>query len=68
VVLVKNAAPARCLILYGPLRPAIQGAAREPLAFAILDIANSLPTGGAAVARQVADRIHGVFVAAWPVA
>ena len=56
------------LVLEGPLLPAIQGAAREPLAFTILDIANGLTTGGAAVACRVAERAHGGFVAAWPIA
>ena len=39
-----------------------------PLAFTILDIANGLTTGGAAVACRVAERARGVFVAAWPIA
>ena len=66
--MAKSAAPARGLILDGTLLPAIQGAAREPLAFTIQDIANGLPAGGAAVACQVAGRAHGVFVAARPIA
>ena len=35
------------LVLEGPLLPAIEGAAKEPLAFTVLDVANRLTTGGA---------------------
>ena len=47
VALPREAAPACGLVLEGPLLTAIQGAAREPLAFPILDIANRLTAGGA---------------------
>ena len=66
--LPQSAAPACGLVLDGPLLPAIQGAAREPLAFTVQDIANGLTAGGAAVACRVAERGHGGFVAAWPIA
>ena len=66
--LAQRSAPACGLVLDGPLLAAIQGAAREPLAFPILDIANGLTAGGAAVACRVAERAHGGFVAARPIA
>jgi hypothetical protein len=55
-------------VLEEPLFAAIQGAARKPFTFTIPDIANSLPTGVAAVACGIADRDHGRFIAAWPIA
>ena len=64
--MAKSVAPARGFILDVTLVLAIQSAAREPLAFTIQDIANGLPAGTAAVACQVAGRVHGVFVAARP--
>ena len=64
----QKAAPLGGLVLDGALLPPVQGAARKPLAFTVLDIANGLPTGGAAVACGVAGRVRGVFVAAWPLA
>ena len=66
--LPRGPAPARGLVLIGPLLPAVQGAAREPLTFTIQDIANGLTTGGATVACRVAERVHGRFVTAWPIA
>ena len=62
-----KAAPACGLILNDPLLLPIQGAASEPLAFPVQDIAKCLPAGGAAVARGVAGRAHGVLVAARPI-
>ena len=57
--LSQSAAPACGLVLDGPLLPAIRGAAREPFAFTVLDIANGLTAGGAAVACRVAGRAAG---------
>ena len=51
-----------------PLLTTVQGAAREPLAFSILDVANRLTAGGATVPCRVAGRGRGVFVAARPIA
>jgi hypothetical protein len=42
------------LILIGSFLLTIQGAARQPLAFAIEDVVNGLPTGRPAEARGVA--------------
>ena len=56
------------LVFNGPLLLAIQSAAREPLTFAVLDVVNRLPAGGAAITGRVARRDHGMFVAAWPIA
>ena len=68
-MLPKGAAPMRRgLVLDGALLTAIQGAARKPLAFPILDIANGLIAGGAAIACGVAGRARGVFVAAGSIA
>ena len=55
VGLLQQAALASGSVLDGPLLPAIQGAAREPLAFTVLDVANRLTAGGAAVACRVAE-------------
>ena len=60
--------PACGAVFNGSLLPAIRGAAPEPLTFPVLDVANRLTTGGAAIARRVAGRGHGGFVAAWPIA
>jgi hypothetical protein len=69
VVLPKSAAPARRgLVLYGALLTAIQGTARKPLAFPILDIANGLTAGETAIACGIAGRARGVFVAAGSIA
>jgi hypothetical protein len=64
----QGAAPSRGLILDGALLPPIPGAAGKPLAFPVLDIANGLPAGRAAVAGGVAWRAHGVLMAARPIA
>jgi hypothetical protein len=55
-------------VLDGPPRLTIQGAARMPLTFPVLDVVNRLPAGGAAITGRVAGRDHRVFVAAWPIA
>jgi hypothetical protein len=55
-------------VLEVPLLTAIQGTAREPLAFTILDVANRLTTCAAAEASRVAERDHGRFIATWSVA
>ena len=52
---LRQPVPASGLVLVGPLLAAIQGAARQPLAFPVQDIANRLTTGGATVACRVAD-------------
>jgi hypothetical protein len=59
--------PQSAEVLYGPLRPTSQSAARATRAFTIKDIANGLPTDGATVACRVAARASGVFVAARPI-
>ena len=65
---LQRAAAASSKILEGSLLAAIQGTAREPLTFTILDVADCLTTGWAAVTCRVARRGHGRFMAAWPVA
>jgi hypothetical protein len=67
-LLGQGSVAARGLVFNVPLLLAIQGAARMPLAFPVTDIANGLTAGGAAIASRVAERDHGVFVAAWPIA
>jgi hypothetical protein len=59
--------PACSPVFNVPLLPAIQSAAREPLTFTVLDVANRLTAGSAAIASRVAGRSHGGFVAAWPI-
>ncbi len=57
----RGAASVRGLVFYGPLLAAIQGAAREPLTFTVLDIANRLTAGGAAIsAPGCAVRLRAV--------
>ena len=68
VLLRQGSVAARGLVFNGPLLLAIQGAARMPLAFPVLDVVNRLPAGGAAVTSRVAERDHGVFVAARSIA
>lgn len=52
------------LVLIGPLLLTVQGAAGEPLAFAIEDIAQCLPAARSAVAGRVARRVRGGVVTA----
>jgi hypothetical protein len=56
------------LVFIGPLLATIQSAASEPLALAVVDVANGLAAGWPTVARRVAGRVCWRLVAAWPVA
>ena len=66
--LAGGAAAACGLVLDGALLPPIQGAAGEPLAFPVQDIADGLPARGSAVAGGVAGRAHGMLMAARSIA
>ncbi len=48
--------------------PTLESASQQPLAFAIVDPANRLATGGAAETRRPAMRFGERFIASWPVA
>ena len=63
-----NAALASGFVLERPLLPAISRATNKPLAFTVLDVSNGLTTRGRAIVCRVADRGHGGFVAARPIA
>src|SRR5207237_9843157 len=66
--LLQASVPARGLVFDGSFLAAIQGAACQPLAFAVSDVTHGLTATGAAVASRVAGRTHGWLVAAWPIA
>ena len=64
---LQRAVTASGKILEIPLLAAVQGAAGDPLAFTVLDVANRLTACRAAVTSWIAERAYGSFMAAWPV-